>query len=176
MRKNFKTIIIVMLLVLFDQVIKLFITRNLMKIKIFILGDILMFKPYHNTKYSWVNSFSNLGIGLLPHILFLIIAMLIALILFDFVKKRYIDNNFVRYLFTFLFAGIFCSFIDKVFWAGSLDYIRLKGLFTFDLKDIYLSIFEIMLIGGLIFNYKGLRRMNEKEIYNEFKKYIKNKI
>lgn len=65
------------------------------------------------------------------------------------------------------------SLIDKVAWGGSLDYILLKGFFIFDLKDLYISTFEVMILVGLIINYKAFGSVNEKLIYKEFKAYIK---
>ena len=163
----------IILLILFDQSIKIIISNNLMNKEFFILGDIVMFKPHLNTKYSWFNSLTNMGIGLLPHLILNIAVILFSLIAFDFIINRYKDNTLVRCLFTFLYAGIFCSLIDKVFWGGSLDYIRLKGFFIFDLKDIYVSIFQAILIFTAIFNYKRFKKIDEKVIFNEFKTYIK---
>lgn len=172
MKKKLKTSLIVMLLILFDQTIKIFVSSNLIEKEFFILKDILIYKPHLNTKYSWYNSVSHLEIGLLPHIALNIVLILISLIIFDFVKEKFIDSNLVRCSFIFLFAGSFCSLIDKIAWGGSLDFISLKGFFTFDLKDIYISIFQILIILAMIFNYKKLKKINEKIIYNEFKTYI----
>lgn len=102
-----------------------------------------------------------------------ILIIFISILLFDYIRQKQKEDKIINLLFTFLFAGAVCSLIDRVFWGGSLDYIYLKGLFTFDLKDVYLSIFEIILISCRIFNYKGLRRVNEKMLYNDFKLYIK---
>ena len=33
-----------------------------------------------------------------------------------------------------------CSFIDKVFYGGSLDFIGISDLFIADLKDIYINL------------------------------------
>lgn len=37
-------------------------------------------------------------------------------------------------------AGIVCVFIDTAFLGGSLDYVYLKPLYIFDLKDVYLNV------------------------------------
>jgi signal peptidase II len=51
---------------------------------------------------------------------------------------------------------------DKLFWNGSLDYLRFKGLFTFDLKDVYITDFEVILIAMIVFNYKNLSKIDDK--------------
>ena len=48
---------------------------------------------------------------------------------------------------SFVIAGIICSFIDVVFWGGSLDFIGLFDWFIFDMKDVWLN---AGLIGGII--------------------------
>lgn len=175
MKRNLKTIFTVLILTLIDQAIKVYISSNLMNKEFYILGNMLTFKTCINTKYSYFNSLFNIGIGVLPHIVLIIVFILFSLVVFDFIKERYIDNNLVHILFDFLFAGEFCSLIDKVAWGGSLDYIKLKGFFTFDLKDVYITIFEIMLIYAMVFNWKKLKGIDNKAIYNEFKTYIKTK-
>lgn len=170
---NFKIIWSILLLVLIDQGIKIYISSNLMNVNIYFLNDMLGFKPHINTAYSWLNSLTNLGIGLLPHIILNTIILIISIAILDFIKQRYKEDKIINYLFIFLLAGTICSLIDRMFWGGSLDYIYLKNLFTFDLKDAYLTTFQTMLILCWIFNYKGFRKLNEKLLYNELKIYIK---
>lgn len=170
---NFKMPLLILLLILIDQYIKIYISNNLMNKNFYSIGDMIGFKPHINTDYSWFNSFSNLGIGLLPHIILNIIILLISIVILDFINQRHKGDKTINWLFIFLFAGTICSLIDRIFWGGSLDYIYLKKLFTFDLKDAYISIFQIILILCWIFNYKGFRKLNEKLLYNELKIYIK---
>lgn len=113
-----------------------------------------------------------MGVSLLTHIFFNIIILILSFVVYNFVRERYHTNRLVKHLFTLLLAGGCCSLLDKVAWGGSLDYILLQGFFIFDLKDVYISIFELMLVLGVIFNYKSLRTINDKEIMNEFKSYI----
>ena len=163
----------VFLLTLIDQYIKIHISNNLMNENFYIFSDIVGFKPSLNTSYSWLNSLSNLGIGLLPHIIVNIMILFISILVFDFIRQKQKEDKITSLIFAFLFAGVICSLIDRIFWGGSLDYVYLKGLFIFDLKDVYLSFFQIMLISCWLFNYKGLRRTSEKLLYNDFKFYIK---
>lgn len=43
-------------------------------------------------------------------------------------------------------AGAICSLLDKVLWGGSLDFLQILSFFTFDLKDCYLTIAEIIFV------------------------------
>ena len=174
MRKKYLKIILgVLLLVLIDQIIKVVIANKFMAEEFYFIDNILGFKAAINVDYSWINSVLNLRIGYLPHIILNIVILLFAIIIFIFVRERYQENRIVNLAFLFLLSGGCCSLIDKLFWGGSLDYILLKGFFVFDLKDIYLSIFDIILVVCFISNYKGLRSFDEKKFYNDFKSYVK---
>lgn len=45
----------------------------------------------------------------------------------------------MRVAYWITLAGVICSIIDRIFWGSSLDYIRIKGFFVFDLKDIFID-------------------------------------
>lgn len=173
--KYLKPLLMVSLLVCIDQLIKIIILNNFMNKRFYFIDRIIGFEPIINTKYSYINSLGNLGIGLTAHIITVLIAMLISIIIYLFINETYM-NLFEESIFIFLFSGSFCSLIDKIIWGGSLDYILVEGFFTFDLKDVYISIFEILIIACLIFNYKGLRKFDEKKFFRELKGYIKEKL
>jgi len=75
-------------------------------------------------------------------------------------------------MFAFIFSGAVCSLIDKLFWDGSLDYILIKGLFTFDLKDVYINIFIGLLTLSLIFNNKTIKQVSDEFVFKDFIKYF----
>ena len=79
----------------------------------------------------------------------------------------------IEITFAFLFSAGICSLIDKVFWDGSLDYIFLNGFFTFDLKDVYASIFAGLVVIMLLINHQGLRTANDNDVIKDFIKYIR---
>lgn len=68
MKKSLRVMLLVLALVLIDQSIKIYIHNNFMDKEFYIFGSILGFKPIINIKYSYFNSFSNMGISLLAHI------------------------------------------------------------------------------------------------------------
>ncbi|EQB4338356.1 signal peptidase II [Clostridium botulinum] len=173
MKKSLRVILLVLALVLIDQSIKIYIYNNLINKEFYIFGSIFGFRPIINTKYSYFNSFVNMEIGLITHIVLNIVMLFLILIIFDFIKERYSNNKIIYCLFVLACAAAICSLIDKVFWGGSLDFIFLKNFFIFDLKDVYISVFQIVAILCIILNYKKLEDINEKTIYNDFKSYIK---
>lgn len=172
-RKSIKIIIPVLLLVLIDQAIKLVIYNNYLHVKFYFINNIIGFEPYINIDYSWINSLGKFGIGLLTHIIFNIIIFVFTIIFYRYINKLYNTNLMTDLAFTFLFSGEICSTIDKIFWGGSLDYILVERFFIFDLKDVYLSAFDVVVVLCLIFNYKGFRKFDEKIFIREFKNYIK---
>ncbi len=176
MKKNLRIISGVLLLVLLDQMIKIVIANKFMEEEFYFINNILGFKAVINIKYSWINSVMNLRIGYLPHVILNSAIVLLSIAIFAFVRERYQENRIVNLAFLFVIAGALCSLIDKLFWGGSLDYILLKGFFVFDLKDVYISLFETIVVACLIFNYKGFRKFNEKKFYNNFKSYVKTKL
>lgn len=173
MKKSPRVILLVLALVLIDQSIKIYIHNNFMDKEFYILDSIFGVKPIINTKYSCFNSFGNMGIGLITHIVLNIVMLFLILIIFDFIKERYSNNKIIYCLFVLACAAAICSLIDKVFWGGSLDFISFKNFFIFDLKDVYISVFQIVAILCIILNYKKLEDINEKTIYNDFKSYIR---
>lgn len=156
-----------------DQGIKLLIKEYCTGANLNIIGDLVRFRPVLNVQYSWINSIMNLGIGLLPHVLLVLLVMVVSWVIYSYLKTKGKDGKLVRYIAVLLFAAGTCSLLDKIFWGGSLDYIYFKGLFVFDLKDIYLTVIEISLVIMATLNYKGLRKVTLRSIFRELSAYVK---
>jgi len=78
------------------------------------------------------------------------------LVLYDWFKSILINTKLLDFVFIFQLSAIICSLICNIGWSeGILDYIYLKPLFIFDLKDLYLNI-NIVLILFLINKNKNL--------------------
>jgi UDP-glucose 4-epimerase len=71
-------------------------------------------------------------------------------------------------MFAFIFSGAVCSLIDKIFWDGSLDYISLTGLFTFDLKDLYIDTFIGIMVLSVLLKNKDLKQLENKNVLKDF--------
>lgn len=112
-----------------------------------------------------------LGASKWAHIIFNSILIVLVYLFFSYLNDQVGTNRIIKTMFAFLFAGAICSLIDKIFWNGSLDYILVKGFFTFDLKDVYLNIFNGLLILTVIIENKAFMQLDEKKILKDFIRY-----
>lgn len=162
MRKN---IIVSMVLVLLDQLVKLFILYYFMNVDIILIPGFLYFCPVQNTNLSWVASLSNYNTPVFLMIIIQIFGLALILFIYRYIlfiwdEKKYLINGMIY----FYIAGIICSFIDVMFWGGSLDFVRLFDWFTFDFKDVYLTIATIyMIIYYSIYYFKVYRKLSKEE-------------
>ncbi len=78
----------------------------------------------------------------------------------------------LNFIFVFIISGTICSLIDRVLWGGSLDYILIKGLFIFDIKDTFITTFELLMVFLIIKHFKLLSTMNSKALIMELKAFI----
>lgn len=173
MKRNLKVLVIILGLVLIDQLIKIVVDQYFMDKRFDIVFHLISFEPYLNIKYSWINSMGDFGWGRTFHIILVIIEFLGITVIYDYILHKYSMGHSAIMLFVFLYAGVVCSLIDKIFWGGSLDYINLSDLFIFDLKDVYISIFEVILVTNAIFHYRSIKNMNESDILRNFFSYLR---
>lgn len=162
----------IFVLVGIEQIIKIIINKNFFESRFAILPPILYFEPKFNRNYSWFNSMFQLGVSKWMHIAFVSIMLAIIYLFYRYLNDRVGTNKLINTMFVFLFSGTVCSLIDKIFWDGSLDYILIKGFFTFDLKDVYLNIFNGLLILSVFLEYKAFKNLDDKKILKDFVSYI----
>ncbi len=159
MRKNRKNIwVAIIILIIIEQGIKVIINNNFLDSNVPIISPWIFFNPMFNRDYSWFNSMLKLGIGKWVHIVGVAVILILAFLFYRSITKKNTKALLIDVAFAFLFSGGICSLIDKIFWNGSLDYIQLKGYFTFDLKDVYINVFNGILILMLVIDYKGIRK------------------
>lgn len=182
-----KKYIIIALLILSDQLIKIIIKLNFMDYDKILIWEFVRFKPVKNVDLSWINSSLKLGFGFLPHILINVIGIIFIYYLYKFYLSKSRETIWNFSVYALIMAGAFCSLIDKTFWGGSLDYIKYTGFlggYTFDLKDVYISTVEVIIVVILIISLFGGRKYFEslnsfkfRELaafaVNDFKKFIK---
>ena len=65
-------------------------------------------------------------------------------------RKR--NSFWINAFIHFFLAGLLANLADNAFWGGSLDYVTIKPLYTFDLKDLYITLCELFLITELMDN------------------------
>ena len=133
----FITFIITMLL---DQGSKLIIKFNFFNNYFEIIPNFLSFNPIINTQGSWLNARFNFNISFPLLILINGIALMFFIEIYRYAKFKCGKSFWTDMCFIFIFAGALCSFIDKVFYGGSLDFIGISDLFIADIKDIYINL------------------------------------
>ncbi len=143
-----------------DQAIKIYLfSLEWRAISIPIIEPVFYLQPTHNTlgSYLWVLLNFEKSSYLLNIILFSVIGFLFVEIWRFYTKRK--GNNFWINGFIHLFlAGLAALIIDNAFWGGSLDYITIRPFYTFDLKDMYITLCELFLLMELIDN-KLLKRI-----------------
>lgn len=167
------TQIMILVLVILEQAIKI-IVKNYYGVKIPIIENIVYFMPILNDNYSYINSLFNLGWSKAFHIVLVVVVLFFSYYAFKYFENKNTKNSMINILKVFLFSGVICSLLDKIFWNGSLDYILLKGFFVFDLKDCYLTIFQVLVIMLGIKNWKEISKANDIEFLKDYIGFIKN--
>ncbi len=146
--------IFLLLAVGLDQGIKIYLfSIDWEHLSIPLIKPVFFLEPTQNTlgSYLWVLLRLKQGSHLLNIILFSVIGLLFVEIWrFYTLRKR---NSFWINGFIHLFlAGLFANIIDNAYWGGSLDYITIRPFYTFDLKDMYITMCELFLITELVDN------------------------
>ena len=163
-----------------DQGIKAFLfSREWQDISIPLIEPVFYVEPTHNTlgSYLWVLLNLKQGSHLLNIILFSLVGFVLVEVWRFYVRKK--RNSFWINGFIHLFlAGLLANLIDNAFWGGSLDYITIKPFYTFDLKDLYITLCELFLITELMDNHLLKRffqmpKADSRRLNREFMEFIK---
>jgi len=162
-------------LVAVEQGIKLLINNRFLDADVPILKPFLYFDPMFNRDYSWFNSMLKLGVGKWLHVVLVTAMILFILLFYAFLHHHGKTSRLVDTSFAFLISGALCSWIDKVLWDGSLDYIELKGFFTFDLKDVYINVFIGLLLLMIAIDHQGMRKVDDRAVIETFLRFIRRK-
>ena len=144
----------IIILVMIDQFVKLIISSLFINDEYNIIGDALRFHPIQNTHLSFAGNYINFFSSMWVLIVLNIIVILVFISGYMFYKsKKRKDTLIVNIIMISGLSGCICSLIDKILWGGSLDFLQIPQLFTFDLKDCYLSVaITLFLIIGLMHN------------------------
>jgi len=129
------------ILIMLEQSIKVLIWNFAMEKRITFIPNSLRFEPYQNTNLNWIASMASIVAPVFLMVLFQFTAAIGIMLLYRY--QRYLaaqSNLWLDVGFCTALTGIICSFIDVVFWGGSLDYIGLFDWFIFDMKDVFLHV------------------------------------
>lgn len=166
-------IFLVIILVAIEQIIKLIICLNYQDISLEIIPSLVDFKPTLNNKTFYWLGLMNIDVGRWLRLATAII-ILSALCLFYLYLKRTLQNKkWLNISFVFGIAGVLCSLSDNIFFGGSWDYVYLKPLFIFDLKDIYMDCFSIFFLICCYRNRTEISNIKMKNIISFLKNELK---
>lgn len=143
---SISVVIATLLLIAVDQGIKIIIKLFYFDKSFVIIKDMLSFDPIINTNGSWLNARFETGVSFTALIIINIIGLFLILELYRYILHKGNRGFYLDFSFIFMFAGAFCSLIDKTFYGGSLDFIGIIPLFIADIKDIYICIAIFFLI------------------------------
>ena len=138
--KNKHLLILFICLMILDQGIKIVIKYNYFNDYFEIIPNFLSFHPIINTHGSWLNARFNFNINFPSLILINAISLMLFIEIYRYTKIKCGKSFWIDMCFIFIFAGALCSFIDKVFYGGSLDFIGISNLFIADIKDMYINL------------------------------------
>jgi signal peptidase II len=167
--------------VLVDQGIKAYLfSLEWESISIPLIEPVFYVEPTQNTlgSYLWVLLKLKQGSHLLNMILFSLVGIVFIEVWRFYVQRK--RNSFWINGFIHLFlAGLLANLIDNGIWGGSLDYITIKPFYTFDLKDLYITLCELFLLTELVDNHllKRLLQMpreESKKLNRDFIRFVKN--
>ncbi|MDD5936411.1 MAG: signal peptidase II [Clostridiales bacterium] len=167
LKKNFIGIV---LFVAIDQLIKFMILQNCMEANVPLISDLIAFHPIRNTKLSWAGNFFSLSRNPIFLYTLNISAFVLVPLLYNYYWNTSVRETKVgRIFFSMILAGMICSFVDKL-GGGSIDYIQIKNLFTFDLKDCYLSIWEASIFIYFVTHWRTMKNFNIRDIAQYYRK------
>jgi signal peptidase II len=170
-----------LLALLVDQGIKAYLfTLEWESISIPLIRPVFYIEPTQNTlgSYLWVLLRMKQG----SHVLNIVLFSLVGLVFFElwrFYVERKRNSFWINGFIHLFLAGLFANLIDNAFWGGSLDYITIKPFYTFDLKDLYITLCELFLVTELVDNrlLKRLIQMpreESKRLNRDFINFVKN--
>lgn len=118
-----KNKILLLSMIFSDVFIKIIIDNYFADIK-FYINSKLGFVPFLNTEQlSIFNNELGLDVKLSFLIVFNLVGCVVVVFARNLLKKEKEWNMLLDSGTLMIFAGVFCSLIDKIFWKGSLDYI-----------------------------------------------------
>ena len=161
-------------MIILDQLVKIIIYHHLLDVQFEIIPSLLEFSPTFNNKYNYLNALLNLYLQINMPFGVLITAFLIGsialLVIYDYLKSMDKKTRLLDMVFIFWLSGSSCTLIGWLFWdEGVLDYIYLKPLFIFDLKDLYIDCFICLLLVFLHKNKQDWKSINTHNMINHIK-------
>ena len=144
-----------------------------------LIEPVFYMEPAQNTlgSYLWVLLGLKKGSHLVNIILFSLIGVVFVEVWRFYVSRK--RNSFWINGFIHLFlAGLGANLIDNAVWGGSLDYVTIKPFYTFDLKDLYITLCELFLLTELVDNrllkrFLNMPREDSRKLNRDFIDFVR---
>jgi len=162
MRNKFKRIyiyLIAIILVGFDQIVKVLIVNNIDKFPIEIIKNLLQFNYCENRGVAF-----SIGNGNVILFVILNIILITSLIIY-YEKNKKEFNKFSTSCILCIIAGGFSNLLDRIFRGYVIDFIDISYLFNFPVFNIA-DIFIVIGTFGLMFFYTYTLIKESKKIRN----------
>ena len=146
--------LLVFLLVSLDVLSKVVVKSLFMDITFSFFNSNIIFRPFLNTdSMSLFNGLVfDLNIGLKNLIIMNLILLVLMIPIYMYLRSIKFKNVFLYMILVLLAAGGISSTIDRLLWAGSLDFISIYD-YIIDFKDIYLFLSVFI---AILYSFKGL--------------------
>ncbi len=163
-----------------DQGIKIYLfSIDWQSLSIPLIEPVFYIEPAQNTlgSYLWVLLGLKKGSHLVNIILFSLIGVVFVEVWRFYVSRK--RNSFWINGFIHLFlAGLGANLIDNAVWGGSLDYVTIKPFYTFDLKDLYITLCELFLLTELVDNrllkrFLNMPREDSRKLNRDFIDFVR---
>lgn len=122
-----------------DVLIKVIIDTWFLDSRFTILPNLLEFKPTFNDIAPYFIQLLGYRIDHISHIILVCVVALAACYIYKRALRKAINPKWLNIAFALIFAAILSSLTAQLIYKGILDYIYLKPLFVFDLKDVYVN-------------------------------------
>lgn len=159
------------LLVLLDQLSKLLISRYFMTAHW--SGQFIGFAPVLNRAHQSIyNQLFNWHVPLFVLVLINLLVLIVFGSVFLFFRHEQRMTPLRQIYFNCLLSAALCSLLDKVFWGGSLDFIRWQH-YIYDLKDVYLTAAEVLIVIDLVKNWSRIRQLSDRVRLQHYWRFLK---
>lgn len=154
-----RSLLLSIALIALDQAIKLAVSIFSPNARIILIPGVLQFEPSKNVNLNWFASMAGYHTPVWMMVAFQLAVLAIIVLAFRyFTFRAFSRQRVLQTALSFGAAGVCCSFIDVVFWGGSLDFMGLFNWFIFDTKDLFLNTALVMLIFWSIWYEKEKER------------------
>lgn len=120
-----KSIVLILLFVIVDQIIKHIISGNFMDTEYVIIPGMFVFDPLKNINLSYLGTLLDVKMPIAVMIVIYVLGIIILAILYRYLGYLWKESKkYLQWFLCFYVSGMICSFVDVFFWGGSIDIFK----------------------------------------------------